>query len=118
MVKDFRELGSWRRAHQLALDVYRDTDALPQSEVFGLKVQLRRAAVAVPTRIAEGCGREVDLEFAASLHRARATASELEYLLLLCRDLAYVPEEVYSRLLDEVVEVRKMISGLLRRMQV
>jgi len=63
-MRDFRELDVWRKAHQLALDVYRTTDSLPKSEVFGITVQLRRAAVAIPTRIAEGCGRDGGLEFA------------------------------------------------------
>jgi len=115
-MRDFRELDFWRKAHQLALDVYRATDLLPKNEVFGITVQLRRAAITVPTRIAEGCGRDGDAEFAACLHKARATASELEYLLLLCRDLGYLPEHVHRQLSDEVVTVRKMMSGLLKHL--
>jgi four helix bundle protein len=115
-VRDFHELESWQKAHQLALDVYRATDSLPKSEVFGVTVQVRRAAVSIPTRIAEGCGRDGDGEFAVYLHKARATASELEYLLLLCKDLGFLPEEVHTQLSDEVITVRKMMSGLLKRL--
>jgi four helix bundle protein len=115
-MQDFRELGVWVKAHRLALDVYRTTDSLPKNEVFGITVQLRRAAVAVPTRIAEGCGRENDAEFGVQLQKARAACSELEYLLLLCRDLGYLPEELYEGLRLDVVEVRKMLSGLIRRL--
>ncbi len=86
-MQDFRELEVWKKAHELALAVYRGTEALPKHEVFGLTVQLRRSAVSVPMKIAEGCGREGDGEFAVQLQRARASCSELEYLLLLCRDL-------------------------------
>jgi hypothetical protein len=71
-MQDFRQLDVWVKAHQLTLEVYRTTDDLPKSEVFGITVQLRRAAVAVPTRIAEGCGKENDAEFAVQLQRARA----------------------------------------------
>ena len=115
-MRDFREVDVWRKAHQLALDVYRMTDTLPKSEVFGVTAQVRRAAIAVPTRIADGCGREGDVEFAAQLHKARAASSELEYLLLLCKDLGYLPPEMYEALREDVVTVRKMLSGLLRRM--
>jgi four helix bundle protein len=89
---------------------------LPKSEVFGVTAQVRRAAVAIPTRIAEGCGRDGDVEFAALLQKARAASSELEYLMLLCKDLCYLPSETYEALREDVVTVRKMLSGLLRRM--
>jgi four helix bundle protein len=115
-VRDFRELDSWRKAHQLALDVYRATDVLPKNEVFGITIQLRRAATSIPTRIAEGCGRDGDGELATCLHKARATASELEYLLLLCRDLEYLPEQLHQKLSDDAVTVRKMMSGLLKHL--
>jgi four helix bundle protein len=115
-MRDFRELEVWRRAHQLALDVYRTTDELPKSEIFGITVQLRRAAVAIPTRIAEGCGRDGDVEFTVCVNKARATASELEYLLLLCRDLGYLTSEAHEQLGGEAIAVRKMMSGLVRRL--
>jgi four helix bundle protein len=115
-VQNFQNVDVWRRAHELVLKVYRATDRLPKSEVFGLRVQLQRAAVAVPTRIAEGCGRENDSEFAAQLHKARGVSAELEYLLLLCRDLGYLPSEEYEGLVKSLVEVQKMISGLVRKL--
>ena len=115
-MRDFRELDVWRKAHQFVLDVYRATDSLPRSEVFGITVQLRRAAISIPTRIAEGCGRDGDAELAACLHKARAAASELEYLLLLSRDLGYLPEQAHDLLSGDIVEVRKMMSGLLKHL--
>jgi four helix bundle protein len=89
-VRDFREVNVWRKAHELALATYRATESLPKNEIFGITVQLRRAAISIPTRIADGCGREGDVEFAAQPHRARAASSELEYLLLLSKDLGYL----------------------------
>ena len=115
-MRDFRELDSWRTAHQLALDVYRATDKLPKNEVFGITVQLRRSAVSIPTRIAEGCGRDSNAEFAAALHKRRAAASELEYLVLLCRDFGYLPEQLHEQLSNDVVSVRKMMSGLIKHL--
>ena len=115
-MRDFREVDVWRKAHALVLTVYRGMDVLPKSEVFGITVQVRQAAIAIPTRIADGCGREGDVEFASQLHKARAASSELEYLLLLSKDLGYLPSETYEALREDVVTVRKMLSGLLRRM--
>jgi four helix bundle protein len=114
-MRDFRELEVWRRAHLLVQAVYRATKQLPKEEIFGLTVQLRRSATAVATRIAEGCGVDSDVEFAGYLQRAKAGASELEYLLLLARDLGYLPEGEFVQLSEEVVSVRKMLSGFVRR---
>ncbi len=114
-MRDFRELDVWKRAHALVLATYRETKRLPKDEVFGLAVQLRRSATAVATRIAEGCGVDSDPEFAGYLHRAKAAASELEYLLLLAHDLGYTPEEEFVRLSYEVVGIKKMLSGFVRR---
>jgi len=66
-------------------------------------------------RIAEGCGRDSEIEFAACLQKARSSTSELEYLLLLSRDLDYLTEATYISLNDEAVSMRKMTSGLLKR---
>jgi four helix bundle protein len=115
-VQNFQNVDVWRKAHELTLAIYRATDKLPKTELFGVTVQLRRAAVAVPTRIAEGCGRENDSEFANQLHKARGASAELEYLLLLCRDLAYLPPADYESLVGRLVEVQKMISGLVRKL--
>ena len=96
------------------LDVYRVTDTFPKGEIFGISVQVQRAAISVPTRIAEGCGRDAEVDFAAQLQKARGTCSELEYLLLLCRDLGFLTEDRHKQLSDDVVTVRKMLSGLLK----
>lgn len=115
-MKDFRELEGWKRAHRLALDVYRATEGLPKSEQFGLTIQLRRSATSIPTNIAEGCGRDGDAELARFLQIARGACSELEYLLLLAKDLGYLQEEIHIALTADVKEVRMILSGLLRKM--
>ena len=115
-MQDFQQLEVWKRAHALVLRVYAESKNLPSSENFGLILNLRRSAVAVARSIAEGAGRSSDMEFAADLKRARAAAHELEYVLLLCRDLGFLPENVYRDLTEEDVAVRKMISGLNKRL--
>ncbi|HEY5382788.1 MAG TPA: four helix bundle protein [Acidobacteriaceae bacterium] len=115
-MQDFRGLDVWQRAHALVLAVYRSTQGLPKEEIFGVTIQLRRAATTIPTRIAEGCGREMDVGFAADLRRGVTACNEVEYLLLLAKDLEYLNSDAYERLTADTVEVRKMMYGLLRKL--
>ena len=115
-MQEFRKLDIWKKAHELVLAVYRASPDLPKEEVFGITIQLRRSATAIPTRIAEGCGREASLEFIADLRRAVAATNELDYLLLLAKELGYLRLETYGSLNAETMEVRKMIYGLLRKL--
>jgi four helix bundle protein len=112
-MQDFRNLDAWAKAHRLVLAVYGATRALPREEIFGITMQLRRAATAVPMRIAEACGGEAQ-EMAKELRKAAAMTSDLEYLVLLAGDLGLFEEPLRDRLMADVVEVRKMIFGLVR----
>jgi four helix bundle protein len=113
-MQQFRDLEVWKRAHQLVLRVY--GLAMPQSENFGLTLNLRRSAVFVAARIAEGAGQSSNAEFAVELKRARAAAFELEYLLLVSCDLGFLETTLHEEISAEVVEVGKMLSGLLKRL--
>ena len=97
-MKDFRKQKVWQKAHDLALEVYRVTEAFPKREVFGLTSQIRRAVVSIPANIAEGCGRDTDADFARFLQIAISPASELEYHLLLAHDLGFVSDLGYEPL--------------------
>ena len=88
---------------------------MPQSENFGLILNMRRSATNQATRIAEGAGRPADNEFSAELNRAQAANHELEYLLLL-KDLNFLDSNLHDELAAELIEVRKMISGLVKRL--
>ncbi|MEI9977481.1 MAG: four helix bundle protein [Edaphobacter sp.] len=114
-MRNFRDLDVWRKAHELVQAVYLATMRLPKEEIFGLTVQLRRAGTSVATRIAEGCGFDSDVEFAGYLQRSKAAASELEYLILLAKDLGYLLEDEFVRLSDDTIVVKKMLSGFVRR---
>ncbi|MHC4551030.1 MAG: four helix bundle protein [Planctomycetota bacterium] len=111
-MQDFRQLKVWHRAHGLALAVHRETVGFPQEERYGLRAQMRRAAVSVPANVAEGCGRGSDADFARFLGYATGSAGELEYYLLLARDLGYVDEPTSDVLRGKLAEVRKMLHGL------
>jgi four helix bundle protein len=82
-MRDFRKLEVWRKSHQLAVKVYKATNDFPKEERYGLKSQMRRAGASIPANIAEGCGHRSDSEFARYLQHAAASASELQYHLIL-----------------------------------
>jgi four helix bundle protein len=108
-MKDFRELKVWQKAHQLALEVYRQSAQLPTDERFGLTAHLRKTAVSIPSNIAEGCGRHGDRELIRFLSIASGSAAELEYQLLLAHDLAYLPAQAHRQLDALVREVKRML---------
>lgn len=85
----FTDLKVWQRSHALTLQIYRVSAQLPAEEKYGLVSQLRRAAVSVPTNIAEGSKREENLDFARFLNIAEGSLVETEYLMMRCRDLGY-----------------------------
>src|SRR5271166_5810334 len=111
-MKDFRNLEVWQRAHEVTLAVYRYTRAFPREETYGMVSQLRRCSSSVAANIAEGCGRSGNAEFGRFLTVAMGSASELEYFLLLARDLEYLSQENHEALSQEVVEMRRMLNRL------
>jgi four helix bundle protein len=108
-MRDFRELKVWQKAHQLVLDVYRQTRDFPAEERFGLTAHLRKSATSIPSNIAEGCGRATDKELARFLSIAAGSASELEYQLLLAHDLEYLPPDAHAPLAGQTAEVKRML---------
>jgi four helix bundle protein len=113
-MRDFRELKVWQKAHRCTLEIYRHTQGFPAEERFGLTAQLRKAAVSVPSNIAEGCGREGERDFARFLSIAGGSASEVEYQLLLARDLGYLPDERHRPLDAQINEVKRMLNSFIR----
>ena len=115
-MQEFRKLQVWRKAHELTLRCYAMTGSFPREETYGLVSQVRRASASIPTNIAEGCGRGGRPEFSRFLTIALGSASELEYLLLLAHDLAYIRAEEYDGADEAVREVKRLLTGLLRRL--
>ena len=116
-MKDFRKQKVWQKAHDLALEVYRVTEAFPKTELFGLTSQIRRASVSIPANIAEGCGRDTDADFARFLQIAMGSASELEYHLLLAHDLGFVSDPDYERLNNQTTEVKQMLTSFIKKLK-
>jgi four helix bundle protein len=116
-VKDFHDLKVWSKAHALALAVYSVTASFPRSERFGLIDQMRRSCASIATNIAEGCGREGEPELRHFLSIARGSASELEYHLLLARDLNYLPPTDQERLTNEVTQIKRMLTVFIQKLK-
>jgi four helix bundle protein len=115
-MKDFRNLKVWEKAHHLTLALYPVTASFPRDEAYGLASQIRRSASSIPSNIAEGCGREGDPEFARFCIIARGSASELEYQLLLARDLKLIQPGDYEKLSAQTVEIKRMLTVLVQKL--
>jgi four helix bundle protein len=116
-MKDFRSLKVWEKSHELTLQVYKATDSFPKHELYGVTSQIRRAAVSVPTNIAEGCGKDSDGELKRYFLIAMGSASELEYLLILARDLNYLTDGDYKEMQIQLIEIRKMLNAFIQRLK-
>ena len=113
-MKDFKDLKVWVRAHELTLATYRATRLFPREETYGLVSQLRRAASSIGANIAEGCGRRPDREFVRFLQIARGSASEVEYHILLARDLEYLKPANFAGLQNQLVELQRLLTALVQ----
>jgi four helix bundle protein len=116
-MKNFRDLQVWQKAHQLTLLAYSVTRTFPREEVYGLTSQIRRCAASIAANIAEGCGKRGNAEFQRFLDISTGSASELEYHFLLAHDLKLLDESDYERLHYAVVEVKRMLASLVRKVE-
>jgi len=115
-VKDFHELKVWQKAHELTLSVYRVTKDFPREELYGLTSQIRRASASIAANLAEGCGRNGDAEFARYCSIAMGSASDVEYHLLLARDLKLLKPGEYEELAPRATELKRMLTALLQKL--
>jgi four helix bundle protein len=112
-VRSYRDLIAWKKSMCLAAAVYRCTESFPRSELYGLTSQLRRAAVSVPSNIAEGQGRPSSGEFKQFLGHARGSLLELETQILLAEELGYLESATGDQLLQQASEVGRILNGLI-----
>jgi four helix bundle protein len=111
-VQRFTELAVWQRSHALVLQIYRLTREFPNDERFNLISQVRRAALSVPTNIAEGSKRIGRQDYARFLNIAEGSLAETEYLLMVSRDLGYLTREMHDSQSKDIAEIAKMLHGL------
>ncbi|HEV8130576.1 MAG TPA: four helix bundle protein [Acidobacteriota bacterium] len=113
MGQSYKDLVAWKKAMELVTEVYRSTGAFPREETYGLTSQLRRAAVSVPSNIAEGQGRRSKREFQQFLAQARGSLHEMETQILIGLNLHYLSQCESTSLLDRSAEVGRIINGLI-----
>lgn len=114
--KHYKDLIVWQKAMALAKAVYRITEKFPGDERYGMTSQMRRAAVSIPSNIAEGQARRNTKEFLQFLFHARGSLAELETQMLLSADLGYARAEDVSSVQDALTEIQKMISAIHRKL--
>jgi four helix bundle protein len=113
MGQSYRELIAWQKAMSFVMDIYKTTKTFPRDELFGLASQTRRAAVAIPTNIAEGQARFTANDFFYFLGRARGALVEVETQLMIAQNLSYIAPAEGQSLLDKASELGKILNGLI-----
>ncbi|MFH1731858.1 MAG: four helix bundle protein [Planctomycetota bacterium] len=117
-VRDYRDLLVWQKGIAFVKDIYLATKRFPSDERFGLTDQMRRAAVSIPSNIAEGHARQHRKEFRQFLHITLGSLAELDTQLIVARDLEYISDEEVAGLGDKLTELRKMTCGLIAKLPV
>jgi four helix bundle protein len=116
-MRDYKKYDIWKLSHFLTLEIYKITEGFPKEEVFGLTSQIRRASSSVGINIVEGCGRGSDEDFKRFLRNASGSAFEVEYILLLSKDLNYISEEKFLELSPKAEELKMKISKLILKIE-
>lgn len=116
-MQNFKDLLLWQNSHELVLDIYGATKSFPKEETFGITSQLRRAAVSIPCNIVEGCGRYTAKDLANFLQIALGSTNDTDYLLLLAKDLGYIPANDFIRFQEAVNKIRAMNISLIDKVR-
>jgi four helix bundle protein len=111
-MKTHKDLDCWKESMELAMALYKTTSAFPQSEMYGLAAQMRRAVVSIPSNIAEGAARQGNKEFIQFLFIALGSCAELETQVILSRRLNYIDND--SDILQTIDHIEKLIFGLIK----
>jgi four helix bundle protein len=115
--ESYRDLIVWQKAMALVTDIYHATASFPAREIYGITNQVRRAAVAVPSDIAEGKGRLSKKEYVQMLSRARGSAFEVQTQVEISRNLAFLTNDGFADLEMKAAEVGRLLNGLITRLR-
>ena len=116
-IKPHKRLDVWNKSIDLTVDIYKLSESFPKSEIYGLTGQMRRAAVSIPSNIAEGAARQTKKEFINFLHMAQGSQSELDTQLVIASKLGYFSEEVYGEIDSRLETISKMLTGLIKSLK-
>jgi four helix bundle protein len=114
-MRDYKKLTVWQKSYDFGIHLYTVTRNFPKEETYGLSSQLRRAAISIPSNIAEGSRRSAEKDFPSFLHIAYGSGAELEVQLLFAKDLGYITAEVSKTLLLELSEIMRMLNALIQK---
>jgi four helix bundle protein len=117
MARDHRQLRVFHEAHRLTIAIYKETRHFPRDEWFGIRAQVRRAAVSIPSNIVEGSARRSIREYVNFVNMSRASAAEVEYLVSLASELGLVSTEAGKRLRDTCNELIPQLESLLQKLE-
>lgn len=112
-MKTHKDLEVWKRAVDLSTEIYTKTKNFPKDELYGLTHQIRRAAVSIPSNIAEGAGRETNSEYLRFLYIARGSLMEVETQWIIAQRIGLIDENKYQELIDILNEVGRLLNGLI-----
>ena len=112
-MEGYKDLIVWQKSMKLVSDIYKLTRMLPKEEIYGLTNQMRRAAVSIPSNIAEGYERETKKDFVKFLYIAKSSRAELETQIYICIQENYLTKEQASTVLDLCTEIKRMVSSLI-----
>lgn len=114
-MQNFKNLHVWEKSHALTLRIYEITISFPKTERYGLMNQMRRSASSIPSNIAEGCGHYSQRQFVRYLNIAFGSASELEYQVILSKDLNFIDADIFKELHNNTTEIKRMLSSLIQK---
>jgi four helix bundle protein len=112
--KPHKKLDAWKQGIELTVETYRLTERLPSEERYGLAAQMRRAAVSVPSNIAEGAAKNTKKEFIQFLHTAQGSLAELDTQIVICERLGYLADTELGEPLERIERESKLITGLIK----
>jgi len=115
-VRNFRELEVWKLGRKVLLDVYRVTKAFPKEEMYGLVAQMRRAAVSIPSNVAEGFNRKHNPEYRQLLYVALGSCAELETQIEVAHDLDFLSVDDRDNVLEQLDHESRMLRNLIKRL--
>ncbi len=113
-----KDLDVWKKAIEFVTCIYKITEQFPKSEIYGLTSQMRRAAVSIPSNIAEGAARKHKTEFRQFLYIAMSSAAELETQVIIASNLVFLTNELQRELVDDLNVIAKMINGLIKSLSI
>jgi len=113
-MKSYFELDAWKESKNLTISIYNLTASFPNNEIFGIVSQMRRAALSVPSNIAEGIGRQTKKDTVHFLYISKGSLNELETQVIISCELGFLIEEQQAQLLAQIVKCKQLISGLIK----